>query len=496
MSSAPSEGGRVLRAFLNYGLGSYLPQVVSFALTPVYTHYIAPAEMGWVELYVSASTILVIVMRFGLPGAVSRLYFDHGEGQELRDLVTTLAVVLAGLSAAVGLVAWRSGPWLVERLAPGTPIHPYLEITVLTAIFQAAPELQRRLLQVRERSAFSAKLNVVFGITATLLNVLFVLVLDLSALGVLLATLVTVSLSAIVAVYNHRHDLTGRVRWAPMKSAFEYGLPLVPHHTSAWLNQYAGSWVVASTLSTVALGNLSLAVRVVSPMALALSAFSTAYTPVYNSWRKSLAPEVARGHIERVARAAIATAAIMVFGACTVGVWVTRHWMSPAYAAAAPLVGFAALAAFAHLLYLLLACEVFYSKRTKWVSLAFMVGAPTSLALLVLLGPRLGAVAAPVGQAVGALITATIVGGMARATFPVVLPWRAIATAVALGISCALLPRVWPQLDWPADVALNLLVLTTASGLMLAAVGSEMVRDVGRTIQGRLWTKKRKARKA
>ncbi len=73
--------GRVGKAVFNYGLGSYLPQVISFLLVGLYTRYITPAEMGVVEICLTAQVLLTIVMRLGLQGAIARFYFDYGEGE-------------------------------------------------------------------------------------------------------------------------------------------------------------------------------------------------------------------------------------------------------------------------------------------------------------------------------------------------------------------------------------------------------------------------------
>ena len=95
-------GKRLIGGTLNYGLGSILPQVVSFLLLPVYTSYLTPADYGMLELLGAFGAILIVLMRFGVPGAVTRFYFDHREGESLRDYVTTVNRFLWTSSLLVG----------------------------------------------------------------------------------------------------------------------------------------------------------------------------------------------------------------------------------------------------------------------------------------------------------------------------------------------------------------------------------------------------------
>src|SRR5437764_6242843 len=99
------KAGRLIGAIANYGLGSYVPQLVNFVLVPVYSRFIAPADQGSLELAFSLQTIFAVLMRMGLPGAVGRLYFDALESpQKRRDLITTVALMVTVLSLVLGAV--------------------------------------------------------------------------------------------------------------------------------------------------------------------------------------------------------------------------------------------------------------------------------------------------------------------------------------------------------------------------------------------------------
>ena len=61
----------------NFGLGTVLPKLVGFLLIPLYTLYLTPEDYGLVEICASLTMFLLVVFKIGIPGSISRLYFDY-----------------------------------------------------------------------------------------------------------------------------------------------------------------------------------------------------------------------------------------------------------------------------------------------------------------------------------------------------------------------------------------------------------------------------------
>ena len=96
---------RLTGTTLNYGIGRVLPQVIAFALIPVYTAYLRPEDYGIVELALTLGRMVAVLMRLGILGAVTRYYFDQTNINDLRDYVTTTYRVLMANGIFVGLLA-------------------------------------------------------------------------------------------------------------------------------------------------------------------------------------------------------------------------------------------------------------------------------------------------------------------------------------------------------------------------------------------------------
>jgi O-antigen/teichoic acid export membrane protein len=470
----------LLRAVFNYGVGSYLPQLVNFALVPIYSHYINPEEMGALEVCLTAQALIAIISRLGMAGSVTRFYFDLREGSGLRDLVTTVAVTTcaaAGLFVALGLLV---GPSLFARFLPDVPFHPFMDLALVTAFLQAAPDLQRRLLQAREESAYSAKLSVAMGLVGTGSNVIAVVGMRLGGIGVMWAGLFSSAVFLAAAWIRHRQDLRGRFDPASLGKALRYGLPLVPHHAAAWVQQFVGRWALGSICTATAVGQLGLAARVASPLTIATGAFSNAYAPIYFAWRTELEPAEAQRQARRVGIVVLLLGAVATLGAGTLGSFVVRHLMAPSYREAAVVVPVVATALVLHLYYTLLTNEIFFIGNTKWISIIFISAASTNVLGIWLFGAKGQALAAAGAQVAGGIVSFTVAAIMARRTAPLPIDLRTAAFAiVACAVACAV-PHLTPELSPLADLAASAAAFVVCSGLALLATGR--VRAMGATL--------------
>src|SRR5207248_8053237 len=96
---------------------------------------------------------------------------------------------------------------------------------------------------------------------------------------------------------------------------------------------------------------------------------------------------------------------IAVLGAGSFGSLAIRFLIANTYEAAIPLVGILTSALYFHLLYTFLSAEIFFSKRTKGISIIFVVSAAVNLLSLLALVPVLGLIGAAVAQLIGGVVS-------------------------------------------------------------------------------------------
>ena len=80
--------------YTNYFLSNITAMIAGFILLPFITSSTTVEEYGLLGIYISFGAILNVIFRLGLPGSITRLYYDYSEGNQLDNLVTTIVKFL------------------------------------------------------------------------------------------------------------------------------------------------------------------------------------------------------------------------------------------------------------------------------------------------------------------------------------------------------------------------------------------------------------------
>jgi O-antigen/teichoic acid export membrane protein len=474
---------RIVGGTVNYGLGQFLPQIVGFLLMPLYTALLAPEDYGALDVAASLLGLLTVVMRLGLPGAVTRFYYEHAEGPALADYVTTVFAGLVGAGTLVALGAVATAPWWAPAGAPGLTATD-LGLVLVAAVASAVSDLQRRLLQAREQSRYSAQLNVVSAFAGIALALVLVAGLRWGVFGMLLAQATTAVAFAVQALGYLRPDLRGRFRVALLRESAVYGAAVLPSHAVVALAPLATRALLAGFDSVAAVGLLSLATRFASPLFVLGNAFNTAYIPIDITMRKDTDPE-APGRLVRLMRSAWVAGVFVALGAATVGPPVLVLITPAEYHAAADLLPILALGFVFQMAYWLFGNEIFYSKRTWLSPVVTIASSVTTVGVTVVAAPRWGALGVALATSAGSVVAGAV--AVVFATRLVSLPHRWIALAAPLALATGL---------WALTAALPVAspvaraVVGVASCALLPAAmwtaGDDVIRDLAARVRDRI----------
>lgn len=389
----PSTGGLLRRmsgATFHYGLAAVLPKLIGFFLIPVYTIFLSPEEFGIVDLAATMGSFLAIAMRFGIPGAVGRFYFDFKNEVGLQNYVTTATWFVVVNSVVVAGLAGLSAHFWLERWIVGFPFFPYVVLTLFTALFSGLPEIQMRLLQAREQSAYAAKLNVARALTLIGLNVLFVVVLRAGALGMLLALLLTSLAFLIQSLVYLWPTLRGRFERRALRASLAYGGGLAPGHIIGAAIPFALRAILANTTSLAEVGILSIATRFISPLNVMNGAMSRAFGPVYFSARTENSEKMRRA-LMRASHGVVILGTLVAAAVGVLGAPVILLVLPLEYHDAAALMPILAVGFLCLLFPTVFNQELNFQKRTKTTSFFAVFDALVSLPLAWWLAPEYGA---------------------------------------------------------------------------------------------------------
>ena len=172
-----------LRHTLAYGMGNMLAKAIGFFMLPFYTHYLAPADSGILEILDLSMSLFGMFLTMGMTAAVLRVYAAAETKQDKNRVISSAFwfVVLTGL------VTFGAGSLLahsVSKLIFGPSVPSlYLLVSFSSLVCTYVTLVPRTYLRALERSVtFSLVDNL--GLVVMLgLNIYFIAVLRVGLFG-------------------------------------------------------------------------------------------------------------------------------------------------------------------------------------------------------------------------------------------------------------------------------------------------------------------------
>lgn len=431
---------RLFKNTLNFGIGSLLPKVIGFFLIPVYTVYLSPQDFGIVDLTTSLGGFLLVTMRLGVTGSVTRFYYDHKEGESLKNYLTTIFWFLLTCSAVIGVVSWVTLDFSAERILPGLPVYPFVGMIIVWAFFNSNTDLQRRLLQVREQSAYSARLSIFTALLTISLTILFVVVFKLGAVGVVGATVVSSIIFFGQAQFYLRHDLRGKFDWSNLAPSISYSLGVLPYHLVYYAAPVINRSILAGYDSIAAVGILGIATRFGIPLNVFIGALQNSFTPMYFSIRKIEGDsEIGKKQIGELVLdiwgvGLLLLAAILCFGGLAIKILTTSEFHG-----AASLLPYVSISLIMGLAAFVFGNEIYYNKKTWWIAILSLVNVLINIIILIVLLPYLGLMAVAYALLISSVLAGALQIYVSRRIYRFHVPWRKfIISMVLMSILCVI----------------------------------------------------------
>lgn len=213
---------------LIYSLGNVATKVAGFVLLPLFATHIPIDDYSAVVLLEPVWQLLSAVLAMSLPTALLRWLAPERDPQRQKSLVFTVLAALLLLLTAFNLLAWPVNHLLAARgFYADINYKSYLNISFLLVSFDILNLLVLSLLRFRERPVQYVVLNV-FKLTANiLLNVFFLVKLDMGVASVFLSQLVASVLLNLLSLPFLLRNLKAVFLPGPLKEMLAYGFPLI-----------------------------------------------------------------------------------------------------------------------------------------------------------------------------------------------------------------------------------------------------------------------------
>jgi O-antigen/teichoic acid export membrane protein len=420
--------GRLARHGLLYTIGVAVQGLATLAVIPFATRLLDKTQYGHVAVGLSIIQIGAVLAVAGLPFAITRAYFDPGDGP-LR------ARAMLGIVVAIGLVVTACALFLRPVLGEVVSLS-VAAVGAMTLVVggQAVLRAQGRPLLFMLTAIASTVGAHLVGLAAASWSP--------SAGVYLLGYLAGAALTAALALAITPPALPWRVPGA-LGEGTRIALPVLPHTAAILVLNSADPIIVLHLVDSSAAGRYQVAMMLgIAPLAV-LSGINNAWSPAI----MGAAEDDRWPFLARTMRPIMSVAVVCSLGLGLLAPLVV-HVLAPAsfgYRSMAQLVQIIALCAPAQVVYLAAASVIFNQKKTTPLAFSTPIAAAVFVAVSVPLVTGLGvlgmALAKVVGFAVLALGTLLAAGRVAR------VPWRPRRWAPIMGIAVAgvLLLQLVPQ---------------------------------------------------
>ncbi|MEJ8836237.1 lipopolysaccharide biosynthesis protein [Ramlibacter sp. AN1133] len=384
-----------------YLLTNVLNAAIPFALLPVLTRYLSPAEYGRVAMFQTLVGAIGAVIGVGMAAALTRKYYEPDlSSPDARDFLGACVQLLVIVSLIV----------LALLLPFSSPLGGFLGLdakwipwAIPVAMGSVLIQIRLTMWQVRGRAASYGAFQVGQSVSNVVLSLLFVTVLLLGAAGRITAQSLSVVVFAAAGLLVLRRDgAISLLSWRPqfLKELIAYGVPLIPHVLSAFVLFSIDRVVITTELGLTNAGIYVVAAQLAGVVSLLFDAVGKAYTP----W---LFECLARGdetERARVVRSTYAWFLLFLVGAGVaflVGPPIVVMIAGERYAGGGEVLGWLVLGQCFMGMYALLSNYLMYAKRTGVLSLVTVVSASVYLLLLLILVRMLGLKGAAIAYAAG-----------------------------------------------------------------------------------------------
>ncbi len=421
-----------------YGFGQVLGRALQLVLVPVLTRVLAQDAYGVSDLVLAYLQVALLVLVFGMDGALARFYYHEPDDAARRRMVSSsLAFRLVSGTLAGAVIVALSGP-IAGGLLGDDVYAKYVAIGGVTLPLTLVGLFANDVLRVTFQPWKFVTLNVVQTAVTAGVTLWLVLARELGVAGVFYGRLAGDAAAAALGLVLARHHLRPAFDRAILARMLAYGTPLVPAAFAFGLIGSVDRWALQRFAGLHEVAVYAVAIKFFAVVTMGVAAFQLAWFPfAYQRARDPGAPDL-------FARVAIAYLALATAGAVAVGLLapeVLALAVPPEYARAAEPALWLAFAAVLQGAYYVASLGIGLALRTPLLGVVAGAGAAVAAVANLMLVPRLGASGAAIATLLGSLAAAAAAYAVAQRVHP--LPHRGglLAALFAAGLGIAVLAQ-------------------------------------------------------
>ncbi len=374
---------------LIYALMSLSTKIIAFFMMPFYSRYLTEQEYGALFVIDSTLSIISFLVIFGTDSALAYYYIEEKDLRKKEHIVQNVMAFRLLVAAGITFCFIVFG----YQIARGIGVSNFtdaLQISMLTLILDTVNVLVLTILRYDLKSVKVALLTVAKMSFIALFAILFIMLWDQSLNSLMYARLLSVALVGVFAIKESVRFLRLRFDKDTWKEILKYAAPLVPASLAFWVigssNRYIIQFFEGEQIGQIINAHFGAAFSFSAVISLFTYGIQMAWRP-YSMKIKDR--DDAKELFAKVYMAILAVGLLAVLAVTTISPWLMLL-MDQAFWGDYVYVGFLTFANFLNFYYLIVTVGMFIKKKTRKVSIAFIIASLLYIIMNIFLYPILG----------------------------------------------------------------------------------------------------------
>lgn len=411
---------------LIYAGGSVAGKFVSFLLVLLYTRVFTPADYGILDVITVLAIILADMGNLGLTTALSMRYFQKGDEQEKKAIVTTNFLFSMFSTLILCAAAFFMSDTIASLILKNALYGPYLRVAIVSIFFSSVITFGSNLFRLQFQPLLYLLFTLGYALGGALVSFYLVFVLHMGLWGVFLGTLGSVIPFALVGLWWNRSSFQWTFSWKWAKDMLAIGLPLAPIGFAIWIVDYSNRYFLLHYRTVAEIGLYSLGYKFAAPLLLVTSAFRLANAPFQFS--------IADHKDSRTMYAKLATYYVFFTMAIVAGLSlfakeVVQLLVPSSYTAGYTIIAPLALGYVIYGLYQIVGIGLILTKKTHLMTVSILLGSCLSIVLNFLLIPSQGMIGAASASLVAYIATIILIYSYGQKHYPIPFESKKIVIA-------------------------------------------------------------------
>ncbi|MAC40456.1 MAG: hypothetical protein CMJ05_01525 [Pelagibacterales bacterium] len=247
-----------------YAFGDIIHKSIQFLLLPLYTNLLSPGTFGELEFVYMVGSILVILNGLLIQNGYARFYFDSNDIKSRKLVFGTSFLFIFSTSFLVLLICLNFASEISSFIFDSSDGEQYIKLIAISTVIGSIYTLLDKNLIVRQKAKSYVIINIIDSIITISLTIYFVVILNLSVIGILQAQIIGRVFRLVMLLFVTYSEIGLLFSFSILKKMLYFSIFLIPSEISSFIAYMSNRIFINDYSDLTQVGVFSLGYKIAS----------------------------------------------------------------------------------------------------------------------------------------------------------------------------------------------------------------------------------------